>query len=80
MDSIGIKENDLAVDAIKQWWKKLEDSKLLKPYLIVGPVLIIILFYLIFSNNYTIVVAFSTLQISIYFMIVSMWMLVWILK
>ena len=80
MDSIGIKENDLAVDAIKQWWKKLEDSKLLKPYLIVGPVLIIILFYLIFSNNYTIVVTFSTLQISIYFMIVSMWMLVWILK
>lgn len=80
MDSVGIKERDLSVDAIRKWWKTFEDTKLVKPYLIFGPILTIILFYMFFSSEFGIVVAFSTLQVSIYFIVVSFWMLVWILK
>lgn len=66
MDSAGIKEKDLVVDQIKNYWRRAEDSKLLKPYIFgLGPVVAVILFTLFVSNNYGNVVAFSTLQISI---------------
>lgn len=80
MDSVGIKERDLAVDNIKKWWKMAEDSKLLTPFMIFGPFVCVLLFYTLVSSKYGNLVAFSTLQISIWFLVFAMWMLVWILK
>lgn len=80
MDSVGIKERDLAVDAIRKYWKMVEDSKMLMPFLIFGPFVGVLLFYTFISSKYGNVVAFSTLLISVWFLVVSAWMLVWILK
>jgi hypothetical protein len=77
---VGIKERDLSVDMIRKYWKMAEDSKLLTPFMIFGPFVSVLLFYTFFSSKYGNLVAFSTLQISIWFIIVSLWMLVWILK
>ena len=70
----------MAADAIRKYWKKFEDSKMLMPFLIFGPFVGILLFYSLISSKYGNVVAFSTLMISIWFIVISMWMLVWILK
>ena len=80
MDSVGIKEKDLAVDKIRTWWRSLENTRLLKPLLIFGPFVTTLLFYSLISNKSGNVIAFATLQISLWFILISIWMLVWILK
>lgn len=76
----GVKEKDLIVDKIKTVWRGIEDNKIFKPILIFGPFLLILLFSMFVSDRYGNLVAFSTLILSLWFIIISIWMLVWILN
>jgi ABC-type phosphate transport system permease subunit len=75
-----VKERDLAVDKIKRLWSMIADNMFFKPSIIVAPFLSIFLFALLVSNNYGNLIAFTTLVISVWFLVIAMWMLVWILK
>ena len=80
IDASRIKEKDLKVDWILQTWRKVEGYKILKPAMIFGPILSMFLFSTFISNDYGNLIAFATLNISVLFLIISIWMLVWILK
>lgn len=80
MDFDRVKERDLQVDYIRNLWRILGDNKLFKPGVIFGPFLAIFLFSTFISDRYGNLVAFSTFMISIVFILISFWMLVWILE
>lgn len=75
-----VKEKDLQVDRIKYMWDSLMGNKLFKIICLAGPLAALLVFNLVISSDYGNCVAFATLMISIWFMLVSWWMLVWILK
>lgn len=80
MDFTKANERDLQVDYVRNLWRIVGDNKLFKPSIIFGPFIAVFLFSILVSSRYGNLVAFSTLMISVVFMAVSFWMLVWILK
>lgn len=75
-----MKERDLAVDKIIKTWQTIEKTRLLAPFLIFGPFVGILLFNTLVSNKYGNVVSFAIWFLSVVMIVVSLWMLVWILK
>ena len=74
------KEKDIYVDKIKSIWDQTTSNPLKKALLFFFPVIFSLAFALFFTNEFGNLVAFMTLMLSLWFIIVSIWMLVWILK
>jgi Na+/H+-translocating membrane pyrophosphatase len=74
------KEKDITVDMIKTMWDKYTGNPIGKAVIFLFPGVTSFLFYLFFSNESGNLIAFTTLMIAVWFIIVSMWVLVWILR
>lgn len=74
------KERDITVDKIKQVWTMYMENPVSKLLVWGGPFILAFVFAVFISGSYGNTVAFTTLMVSIWFILVSVWMLVWILR
>lgn len=74
------KEKDIYVDKIKLVWDQLTSNPIKKGLLLFFPLIGISVFSVLFTSEFGNLVAFITLMLSLWFVMVAVWMLVWILK
>ena len=74
------KEKDITVDRIKGGWDTLMANPLTRFLTLGFPLVIVPVFYVCFSSERGNLLAFVTFTVALWFIVVSVWILVWILR